>query len=213
MRILLGLCVALLLGACNRVHTDHPLFFAEDARGAPLLRNGLWVVEDSLGAVADDEPCRFDARKPVTRWPDCAEWMLVRDGELLGYDREKGGQGSWTSVPFVLAKGEPAVLQIGVTGDDGPTTYSYFGLQPIRSDAGGVVAFHSWPVLCGPPPPPAKKDEKPRFVTLEPLPGLTVVEDNCTADAAGPVRAAAAASRAWTDDAVGGARWIRDTYP
>ncbi len=213
MRVLVGLCLVLLLGACNRVQTDHPLFSPEDTQGAPHLRNGLWVVDDSLGVVEDDKPCRFDARKPVTRWPDCADWMLVRDGQLLGYSRDKDGPGKWETIPFILARGATPVLQLGLTDDDGVATYSYFGLQPTGSSEGGVTAFRSWPVLCGPPPPPAKTGDKPRFVTLEPLPGMTVVEDNCTADSTAAVTAAAGASRAWTDDAVGGARWIRDTYP
>jgi len=78
MRILLSLCLILLLGACNRVHSDQPLFFADMAPEAPRLRDGLWIIENG------DEPCRFDAARPVTRWPDCADWMPGRVGEIPG---------------------------------------------------------------------------------------------------------------------------------
>ena len=42
--------LALLLGACNLVHSDHPLFFAE--ADAPRLREGVWVLETG------DDACR-----------------------------------------------------------------------------------------------------------------------------------------------------------
>lgn len=205
MRILLGLCVVLLLGGCNRVHTDHPLFFASDAPDAPRLRDGVWLIEDG------DDDCRFDERKPATRWPDCADWMLVRGGEMLGYDREEGGPGEWTSLAFVLAAGDPLVLQIAMT-DEGKPDYQYFGIEGEAAVDGRITALVSWPVQCGPPPPKAAAGEKPRYVTLEPLPGMTLADDSCTADSAGTVRNAARASRAWEPEP-GMARWVRDGYP
>ncbi len=213
MRVLLGLCLVLLLGGCNRVHSDHPLFFAETSTGAAKLRDGVWALQND-----DNADCRYDARKPVTRWPDCADWMLVRGGEILGYDRPgKGdvtGAGEWTSLPFVLADGAPPVLQIAMT-EDGKVDYQFFGVEQTAGDSAGVTAFSAWPVMCGPPPPSgAMTDGKRRYVTLEPLPGLTVVdESSCTAADATAVRNAAGPSRAWAGDEGGGARWIRDTYP
>ena len=53
-----------------------------------------------------------------------------------------------------------------------------------------------------------------RYVTLEPLPGLTVTSNSgCTATEASAVRNAAAWSRGQVGDDGGGARWVRDTYP
>lgn len=211
MRILLGLCVVLLLGGCNRVHSERPLFNAADQAGAPVLRDGLWLIQNNLGDFADDD-CRVSTRKPANRWPDCADWMIVRGGEILGLDREEKSPGEWVSIPFVLAGGEPAVFQFA-SEYDGKPDFNYFGMEPLSSDAEGrVIAFRSWPALCGPPPPPTPKGAEPRYVTLDPMPGLAIVENNCTAETREAVLASARASRAW-DDGRSGARWIRDTYP
>ena len=208
MRILLGLCVVLLLGGCNRVHSEQPLFFASDAPDAPRLRDGLWVIET-------DDDCRFNAGKPVNRWPDCADWMLVRNGEILGFDPpgkdEPTGGGEWTTIPYVLAAGAPLVLQLATT-EDGKLDHQYFGVKPTAGSAASIAAVVSWPVLCGPPPPKAAKGEKRRFVTLQPLPGLTLTDESCTTDSAEAVRNAAGPSRGWSDD-LGKARWVRDAYP
>jgi hypothetical protein len=204
MRILLGLCLVLLLGACNRVITDAPLFTASDAPDAPRLREGLWVM------LTDDD-CRVDTRRPAHRWPGCASPMIVRGGELLGYKQEDGKPGEWERMPFVLAAGEPVVLQFESTEDDG-VTYQYFGLEGERMEDGRYAAFRMWPVLCGPPPPPTPKGEATRYVTLQPLPGMTIREDNCTTTSAGSVFAAAAASKAWSED-FARARWVRATWP
>ncbi len=205
MRILLGLCVLLLLGACNRVYTDQPLFFASDAPDAPQLRDGLWLIES-------EDKCRVDTRKPVSRWPKCAQWMLVRGSEILGFDPAEDGPGEWNSLPFVLADGDPVVLQMTMTAE-GKTNYQYLGVDAVRSEGGSrIVSFRAWPVLCGPPPPRPAKGEEERYVTLEPLPGVTIVDNNCTAGTQDVVRAAARASRAW-GDGTDSARWIRDTYP
>ena len=204
MRILLGLCVVLLLGGCNRVITDTPLFTASEAPDAPRLREGLWVM-------LPDDDCRVDTRRPAHRWPGCASPMLVRGGELLGYKREDGKPGEWERMPFVLASGEPVVMQFEGAGDDG-VTYQYFGFEGERADDGRYAAFSMWPVLCGPPPPPTPKGEATRYVTLQPLPGLTIREDNCTTTSPGAVVAAAAASLAWSED-FARARWVRATWP
>ena len=209
MRILFSLFLILLLGACNRVHSDQPLFFATTAPDAPRLRDGLWVIESG------GDPCRFDVGKPVTRWPDCADWILVRGGEILGYDAPgKGdvtGTGEWTSIPYVLASGSPLILQIAVS-DEGKLDSQFFGLERATGVDADIAAFASWPVQCGPPPPPAPQGEKPRHVTQEPLPGMILKDDSCTTASADAVRAAAGPSRGWAEDP-GKARWVRAGYP
>lgn len=212
MRILLGLCVVLLLGGCNRVHTDHPLFFASDAPDAPRLRDGVWLIEDG------DDDCRFDERKPATRWPDCADWMLVRGGEFLSYGKPRKGDltgtGDWTSLPFVLSDGGPPILQIGVI--EGETRdYQFYGVEPTARSESGITALTGWPVMCGPPPPAETMIEgKRRYVSLDLLPGLTLTNENdCSAADAIAVRNAAGASREWVGEEGFSARWVRDRYP
>ena len=61
MRVLLGLCLVLLLGGCNRVHSDHPLFFASDAAGAPKLNPPI----DGAGAAAVAEGVAAKKPNPV----------------------------------------------------------------------------------------------------------------------------------------------------
>jgi len=121
------------------------------------------------------------------------------------------GTGEWTSIPYVLAPGAPLILQLAVS-EDGKLDYQFFGLERTGGVDLDISGFASWPVQCGPPPPPAPEGEKPRHVTREPLPGMTLKDDGCTTSSADAVRAAAGPSRGWTAD-IGKARWVRPGYP
>lgn len=215
---LAGLLLSLALTACNRVVTPTPLFSAQDAADAPRLRDGLWMVEGETFSPgwgrSDDEVCVFDMQRPVTRWPACAEWVLVRDGEILHRSGDGKGKPEWASTPRVLAGGDPLVLQAGLIDEENPaeTEYGYFGLTVTKTDERGrIVAFHHWMTLCG--APPAQGEGQPtRYLTWELLPGLTGQGDNCTTDSKDVVRAATVASRAWANDKAS-MRWVRDSYP
>lgn len=52
MRKLLVLLAALSLTACNAVISEMPLFSARDARGAPVLKPGLWAMIEDTGVVS-----------------------------------------------------------------------------------------------------------------------------------------------------------------
>ena len=201
MKVITALCLALVLGGCNRVHSDHPLFFPSDAPDAPRLKEGLWVIEDAA--------CHVDASQPVNYWPDCGSWMVVRKREIIAYDRKQDGEGTWTRVPYVLEGGDPFILQAAMT-EDGKTDYEFFGVAVQRERP--VTFLVAWPVLCGPPPPEPARGEKASNVTLAPLPGMTVVENNCTTTSADAVRGAVRPSQDWSKD-ITSARWVRDTYP
>ena len=216
MRVLLGLCLVLVLGGCNRVVTPTPLFSQADAAGAPVLRDGLWLLENKVDIqlfASNDDRCRVDTRKPVNRWPACASWVLVRGNEMLGYRGVQEASLAWESMPFVLAAGDPPVLQVGDPGDDSASiSYSYFGVGQVeRGNDGRATAITVWTVDCGPPPAQVK-GEPTRFLTRDLLPGLIADGDNCTAESPSAVRGAATASRAWNTEP-GRLRWIRDTYP
>jgi len=209
-RALAALAVAFALGGCNLVVSEKPLFTQADAAGAPVLRPGAWVSPKG--------DCSFDETKPVADWPECANPVVIRPGEIFD-PRKAESQG-----PYVLAAGDPRIVQAPIKpgGDVEPkgedkTLFAYLGLKPRRFDGQGrIVEFESWFVQCGPPPPEPPKSTKKlpspsQFVTRRPLPGLKVdpKSGTCVAVSQGPVRNAARSSRAWAEH-VDVARWVRD---
>ena len=214
------LAVATTLAGCNRVYSTSALFSPADGAGAPILRPGLWT--------SSDPKCRFNEARPVQRWPGCAGWMLIRPGQVLNLDQGQD-KAEWAATDYVLARGDPLVLQTRGHGPD-DDAFLYYGLAPVRFDAEmQVVELEAWPALCGPPPPsppkhrPAKQpaaaaDSQERSVTLEPLSGLEVDTNrpthsqDCLARQPGPVRASAAASRVWSGEPTS-LHWVRDTLP
>ena len=212
-RIALVIAALALLGACNIVTTNTPLFTKADAVGAPQLRPGVW----------DEDPaadCTVDETKPLPDWPGCANGFVVIDNSTFGGYSEKDGKRVWSTVSSVLAAGDPLVFQLLSTSATGsapiPATYVYAGLAPTRRDAEGrVIATQSWPVQCGKPPPADAKtpDGGQRTGTLDPLPGMTMDADgvNCTTASPAALRAAAKASRKWTvSGETTAAHWVRD---
>jgi hypothetical protein len=225
-RLLLLLAAALLLGGCNMVYAEKPIFTQADAAGAPQLRPGIWAKR-----VPN---CKFDKTKPVEDWPECADPSLV-SADHIG-DPEDASK----LVPYLLAAGDPRVMQLEVKPDtDKPFVWFFAGLKPLKSDRQGrIVEARTWMVLCGPPPP--KPPEKPAdeaadeataeetpeqasariqadidaqvaaSVTHEPLPGLTIKDGMCVASEPGPVRNAVQASLAWDDGQPTVIYWVRD---
>lgn len=264
MRAFLLLGFALLLGACNRVYTSEPLFAIDETAGAPALREGVWRTDYSLavspedllqaqmmeGLAKDGLDCPVDETKPAKAWYPCGHWVLAVGREMRSWRIEfteadmrrmrRGGplkppsKGQWKSVSYVIADGEPMILQVAVPVKDmyGPeyasdedghpmTQYAYFGVVVTRRGADGrIEALESWPVLCGPPPPPPPADSEdpedrrwPRPSTLEPFAGLEMEGDQaCTADSPEVLRAAALASRTLATSN-GAARWVSGARP
>jgi hypothetical protein len=217
MRPLLVIVSLLLLGACNMVVTKAPLFAKSDTIGAPQLRPGVWIEQS-------DKPCDFDPSKPLADWPACAKGSVVLDGKIGGYNVDANGKKAWTTSELLVAGGNPRVIQVRMEDLDvkgvgdipiGPM-YFYMAAHPTKTDeAGRVIAYTAWPVLCGPPPPADAKTPSGgmRSGTLEPLPGLTMDKDdnNCTTTSQDAVRAAAAASEKWTPPStLSAVRWVRD---
>lgn len=222
----LALLAAAALAGCNQVYSEKPLFTSADEVGAPPLRPGVWTQPSAK--------CRFDERRPVQRWPKCGQWMLIRPGQILGFE-EKEGKAAWTALDLVVASGDPRIIQLPAE-EASPGRFAFAGARPVRLDPEGrIIAIETWPVQCGPPrkpvpaAPPSAADapaasaqpssaggqSKPTaqsHVSEHPLPGLEVDGDNCIAREASVVRTAAASSKAWSESPTS-YRWVRDTLP
>jgi hypothetical protein len=200
------------LSACNMVVTTEPTFLAGD-QGTPALREGLWVNPE--------KDCQFDVKAPATEWPECAHWIVIKDSAMTGANEK----GETFNLPFVLAAGDPRVLQLRIEDEDKKNTdggkaaiYLYMALRPIKTDADGkIVSYTGWMVQCGPPPPADAKrpDGNPRYGTLEPSPGMIMDDDlsGCAPEnKAALIRAAGLSEKFDKDAAAGGeaARWVRD---
>ena len=197
-----ALAATMLLGGCNMVVTPAPMFDSADA-GPPDLRNGLWL--------ADNADCKVDTRKPLRRWPDCADWMIYRDGELTF---PEGGKASKDDgrVAAMLATGTPRIWQITVTDPDSKQINFYFGLEPVTlDDRGRIIRYRSWPTLCGPAPqkPTDREETLSDLVTSAPFPGLTMEGGGCFPADEAALRNAVAASRVLAEP-LKDARWIRE---
>jgi hypothetical protein len=115
----------LLLGGCgNRVMSETPWFTKDAEANAPRLKPGLWVATNSAELKAAGKACRFDERKPMETWPDCAAGFVARDGEILTLSRivttdehgRKVTSYDWPSTAYVLAAGDPRIEQEGCSG-------------------------------------------------------------------------------------------------
>lgn len=202
-RRIVSLVAALtLLGGCNMVVTPTPMFDAGDA-APPDLRNGLWLT--------DSADCEVDTRKPPHRWPDCAEWLIYRDGDVSFPDSGKASEDDGR-VTALLASGTPRVWQLTITDADGTQVNFYAGVEPVEFDGRGrIIGYRYWPALCGPSQErPTGREETPADpVARAPFPGLTMEGGGCLPADEAALRNAVAASRALTEP-LKDARWIRD---
>ena len=212
---------ALALGGCNLVVSPTPVFSAADAGGAPPLRPGVWA--------APQPNCDFKPADPLAAWPQCAGGAVITDTAFVAaVDPSSLGTSSQPpapaaakpqmNVPYILAAGDPRVLQIDMELPLDPaakTRFFYFvALRPTARDADGrIVAAEMWPIQCGPPPPPKPASSSGEVdqgnVTDHPLPGMKVDKGMCTPADKAAVLNAAVASRAWADQ-TGALHWVRD---
>ena len=210
LKTLAGALLAASLSACNMVVTTEPTFLAED-QATPTLREGLWVNEE--------KGCKFDIKADARTWPECAHWIVVKGSAMTGVSEK----GEAFNVPFVLAAGDPRVLQMRIeddkAGEDGKKAvlYLYMGIRPVKADKEGrIVAYGGWMVQCGPPPPKdaSKPDGNPRYGALEPSPGIIMDSDlsGCAPDSKATLIKAAGLSEHFENGGASGenSRWVRD---
>jgi len=185
---------AQLLTACNGVVSSKPWF--SQAGDAPQLREGVW-------RLTSDKPCNVDERRPLTTWPDCALGLVVRASEIQGYQRDDKGRVKPFTLPYVLAAGDPAILQLDDTTAN-PLKFEYAWLTRVRRDnKGQVVEVRGSTVGCG--PSSGSPGGQPAL-----YPGVTAQSGGCVADSVDSLRAAAKSStRDGPPQDVFNARWLR----
>ncbi len=206
----LWLGALLLLSGCNNyVRSSQPWFTEADAKQAPAVRSGWWVM--------DDPECRVSIETPSADWPDCVGPILLPPGDRLVLRA-----GELPSGELLLVAGDPPIVQVLTRGDDKadpPTVdeYNYYGIAPRRRDPQGrIVALKAWLVLCG-PPRPRTSDHPYEDRTRRPWPGLKIETEKpgCVAHDVGVLREAARRSRRFGEDGGGaqGFHWLRDWRP
>ena len=128
--------------------------------------------------------------------------LVVTSSQIKGMRRGDDGKIEWDAFPYVLAAGDPPILQLEDTSGGAPS-YIYIWLKPTGFSADGrVVQVRGWRVLCGPPPPP---DGAPATN----YPGLTSSNGDCTAANRDALVAAAKAGQRDDPTDFTDVRWIR----
>ncbi len=215
LRTLTLILAAMSLASCGMVSSDRPLFGPLDARAAPVLKPGLWALVQP--------GCKLNLRASPKKWPDCAQAAELRaDGTAILIRRDTRADIEHETT-WLVAAGDPAVLQVQGPKEDGKlrAPYVYFGVRPLASDIDGVIIrARVWPAFCARPqsagPPPAAAKGKAR--SSKALAGLTPGKGpnaNCLARGQLPVRNAVIQSESWAfvndrDEPGVTAYWVRD---
>jgi len=177
-----------LLGACNMVISETPMFDESDrARLTP--KNGIWIPE------VDD--CDFDASQPEDEWTECAVWVVVRNSgrELLLSD----GKGQTERHDVIIASGNPPIIQgkwIDEAKEPRAAYFGFYGLEWQQLAPDVFAAASTWPVQCG--------IQAQSSSAIRPFPGISA---ECRPSSKEAIRSAAAASR--TAEQVVRWQWLR----
>ena len=191
-RALLLALVLPLLGACNMVVSETPMF-ADPDRASIAPRDGIWLAEQ--------EDCRFDATKSDAEWPDCAMWVVVRNAhsEFLLSD----GKGQSQRAEFLMVDGTPLLVQVKFHDEEkkpGSTFFAFYGLLAPPAPAGtnkGFTVASIWQVKCG--------IQGQSASDIKPFPGISA---ECRPTSKDAIRAAALASRSIAEQPTSW-RWLR----
>lgn len=210
--ILLAVLALPVLSACNQVYTRQPLLSEAHEGGDPEFRPGLWSVS------GHNEDCRFDIRRPLRDWPDCAIGIEFRRGQMFfvtGHDRALAQtlrlvdgdpilvQGKWrTDILKDPRAPEPRDTENPFYG------WVYYAVTPVRMDAGGkMLEARLVEAACGPLPAAEPGKPAPK-VTDRPFPGLQIVRDACQAKDLDTVRRALQLSAGLGEPRT--LKWVRD---
>jgi len=174
------------------VLSHHALFQRADPQSAPPLREGVWLTMPVDG-------CAVDVAKPAAQWPECADWTLIAQGRIVRIKFFRRHAPRLASVPFILAAGDPRVLQEPATVN--PGAYQFTVVHPVQIDAEGkITAVETWSVVC--PPTPASGEQE---ITI---PGLKSGRTACYVRDIGTLNKVIRQGEAWAPHQ--SMRWIRD---
>jgi hypothetical protein len=154
MKRLLILALLPLLAACSMVGSEQPLFKASE-RAAWPLKPGVWALLD------EERKCKKPADTRYARWPECAIPVLVRADKVF---IPKGAAiDEDASLPYLLAGGDPMILQFTGPEDRAPDEppYAYLAVRATKADGTEArVAFPECPRQDAPPTPGLKLTSK-----------------------------------------------------
>jgi hypothetical protein len=198
----LALGAAMMLAGCeSRLETTKSLLGPGDGSG-PQLRTGLWRIEDS--------GCSLRETNPVSDWPNCGQWLLVRTSDLATMTKEADGP-VWTRKAYVLAGQDAQAMQ--VSEDASGQNFSLFGVRALSfAPDGRAVRIRRWVISCGVKRPTGRKDDdgRPEMATA-PWPGATMDgEWRCHPDDAAGLLTAVAASETGEESPDAVWHWVRD---
>ena len=157
----------------------------------------------------DDRGCQVNDQENPRDWPDCAQWMIVRDGEMLTLepqDEDHHNKLVWKRAPYVLAGGPVQALQ--VRKEDAFTLY---GVRAVETAADGrATRISRWTIACGPEEATgARNDDGSREKAIRPLPGVRMTGRHaCRPEGAEGLLAAARADEETAERLVT-VRWVR----
>lgn len=190
-RLLASLLILILVSGCDVAMSEKPIFTGADTAGAPQFENGVWLLED-------DSDCHVDPAQPASRWPECANWIVFRDGQLFERVREGDIAVKRIENAVLIVSGDVGLAQIEYRSSGGlavePPVYFFAAFENI--DKPPTLPLRSialWSVMCGTRPgEPGKAASDDHPGELVRFPGF---DEKCQPGSQDALRAAALASR------------------
>lgn len=198
----------LLLGGCDIANSDRPMFPEVDTVDAPRFENGVW-------ALSEQDDCSVDKTRPVSKWPECADWAFHQDGRWFVRAGNMGVEVRPVADSVVVVGGEVAIVQIELLPDDPDegVTFWFWAFDYLAANE-PLREFALWQVLCG-----LRETQSVKATTDTESPDEEAVKEvlvrfqgfneKCQPDSVASLRAAALASRPSSVDDRDRFQWVR----
>lgn len=151
MRFFAALLV-LMLGGCDIAVSDKNMLEHADTAGAPRFEDGVWLMSE----LDEETPCPVDTSQPVSKWPDCATWVVHREGQWFAREGNSGiATKAMPRSAVTVSNGNIAIVQLESdkppvgdgTVDPLPYSFAAFDNKPAATAKLRSVRF--WIVMCG----------------------------------------------------------------